>query len=51
MIVVDGEGSKSKGTGSNVDNGWAVFGGDLVEVWDHEKETLRCGEGGAKGTS
>jgi len=51
VIVVDGEGSKSEGTSCNVDNGWAVFGGDLVEVWDHKKETLRCGKGGAKGTS
>ena len=51
VIVVDGKTTKSEGTGSNVENTWAVFSSNLVKIWDHKKKTLRCGERSAEGTS
>lgn len=40
MISVDGEGVSGDGTGGDMKHDWEVLTGDLVHVWDHEKEPL-----------
>ena len=45
---MDGQRVSRKSTGSDVQDGWKVLTGKLVQVRDHEQKTLRSSVGGGE---
>ena len=45
VVTEDGQGMGGDGSGCHMDNPRKKFSCDAVQIWNHQKQSLRCGKG------